>query len=252
MPSGVETFVDGEGFAIVDFVDPTRRGPGLAKLIALGGPESVETITRDGPRRKYRVPEGNASAAGLIDTPVAATAHGDLKFADALAKENPQDHPRTHRPDLPEGMYGHTPPVAQTTVLGNQSVSTTEGYASARAEAVAPAHVAVIAKIHADRARAYRAQESRRGELDSPVAHSGNPTIAAQTGALATDPQSRPSVTVERSPAAIGQPSGLDTPSKVWTRLQIDTHAAKVHGLDTTGAATKQDALDLIKGAKKS
>lgn len=250
MPHGVETFVDGEGFAVIDFVDGALRGPGLAKLIALGGPESIETISRDGPRRKYRVPEGNASAAGLVDTPVTATAHGDLKFADALARENPQDNPRTHRPDLPEGMYGHTPPVDQKRVLGNQSRTTTESEDPTPIEhPVAPAHVDVIAKIQDDRARTHNAREARSSELDSPVRFSGNPTIAAQTGAVATDPQSRPSVTVERSPAAIGQPSGINTPSKAWTRLQIDTHAANVHGIDTTGAATKQDALDQI-GAK--
>lgn len=246
MPTGVETFIDGEGFAVLDFVDPARRGPALAKLIAIGGPESIETITRDGPRRKYRVPEGNASAAGLIDTPVAVTAHGDLKFAAALAKADPQENPRTHRPDMPDGRFSHDPPVPQKVVLGNQSISTTEGSGGIPTEAVAPKHLDVIAKIQVDRARAYRAQEVRRGELDSPAVHSGNPTLAAQTGALATDPQSRPSVTVGSSSAVSGQPSGLDKPSKSWTRVQIDAHAADVYGIDTTKAASKQEALAQI------
>lgn len=66
MPKGVEVVVD-DGFAEIDFVDPVLRGPGLAKLIDVGGAETVETLTREGPRRKYRVPEGNAREAGLID-----------------------------------------------------------------------------------------------------------------------------------------------------------------------------------------
>ena len=252
MPTGVETFVDGEGFAVLDFVDPARRGPALAKLIEIGGPESIETITRDGPRRKYRVPEGNASAAGLIDSPVKATAHGDLKFAQALARENPQDNPRTHRPDLPDGRYGRVEPVAQKAVLSNQSISTTEGGEGPPAEAVAPTHTEVIAKIQADRNRGYHDREARRSELDTPVRFSGNPTIASQTGALATDPQSRAGVTVRRPPAELGaiNPRYGGPPSKAWTRAQIDAHAADVHGIDTTGAATKQEALDQIEGAK--
>lgn len=66
MPAGIEVEVD-NGFATLDFVDKSLRGPALAKLIEDGGGEIVETITREGPRRKYRVPLGNAEAAGLID-----------------------------------------------------------------------------------------------------------------------------------------------------------------------------------------
>lgn len=71
MPAGIEVEID-NGFATLDFVNKSLRGPALAKLIEEGGPGVVETITREGPRRKYRVPEGNAAAAGLIDgsTPV--------------------------------------------------------------------------------------------------------------------------------------------------------------------------------------
>lgn len=66
MPAGVEVVVD-EGFATIDFVDRTLRGPGIAALLAVGGPETVETLTLEGPRRVYRVPEGNAREAGLLD-----------------------------------------------------------------------------------------------------------------------------------------------------------------------------------------
>lgn len=66
MPQGIVASVE-DGFATIDFVDPALRGPGLQKLLDIGGPESIETITRVGPRRKYRVAEGNAREAGLVD-----------------------------------------------------------------------------------------------------------------------------------------------------------------------------------------
>ena len=68
MPAGVVTVVE-DGFALIDFVDPAQRGPGLQRLISLYGAEIIETLTRSGPRRIYRVPEGNARGAGLIDEP---------------------------------------------------------------------------------------------------------------------------------------------------------------------------------------
>lgn len=251
MPSGIETFV-ADGFATVDFVDPALRGPALAKLIAIGGPESIQTITRDGPRRKYTVPEGNAREAGLIDGTVAATAHGDQKFAKALAAADPIAHGGEFRPDVHTVKGANAAgPVSQSQVAGNQSVSTTESEHSTLTEgAIAPPHVAVIAKIQADRARAYHDREARRVELapDNVAPVSGTPTIAAQKGALASDPQSRPSLSPGRDVMARGvqraYPDGA--PSKVWNRAQIDAHAADVHGIDTTAAATKQDALDQI------
>jgi len=66
MPAGIEVEVDG-GFATLAFLNPALRGPALAELVEIGGGESIEVITRDGPRKKYRVPLGNATTAGLID-----------------------------------------------------------------------------------------------------------------------------------------------------------------------------------------
>lgn len=66
MPAGVIAYVD-EGFAVIDFVDVSKRGPGLAKLLEHTPPELIDVLTRSGPRRMYRVPEGNAREAGLLD-----------------------------------------------------------------------------------------------------------------------------------------------------------------------------------------
>ncbi|UBF41618.1 hypothetical protein SEA_ANARQUE_15 [Gordonia phage AnarQue] len=76
MPEGIIAEVE-DGFATIDFVDRSLRGPGLSKLLEFG-PETVETLTRSGPRRVYRVPEGNAREVGLLD----AASEADADDAD--------------------------------------------------------------------------------------------------------------------------------------------------------------------------
>ncbi|ORB30706.1 hypothetical protein [Mycobacterium persicum] len=66
MTTGIEVAVR-DGFATIDFIDPSLRGPALEKLIDIGGHESIDAVTRVGPRKLYRVPEGNAREAGLLD-----------------------------------------------------------------------------------------------------------------------------------------------------------------------------------------
>lgn len=66
MPAGIAVIIE-DGFAVIDFVDPAQRGPGLQRIIEKFGPEIIETMTRSGPRRLYRIPEGNAREAGLLD-----------------------------------------------------------------------------------------------------------------------------------------------------------------------------------------
>lgn len=68
MPAGIGVEIE-DGFATVDFINPALRGPALARIIALFGSEVIETLTRTGPRRLYRIPEGNAREVGLIDKP---------------------------------------------------------------------------------------------------------------------------------------------------------------------------------------
>jgi hypothetical protein len=66
MPAGVEVFVE-DGFATIDFTDREKRAEGFAKLLEKTPPGLIQTVTRSGPRRQYRVPEGNAREAGLLD-----------------------------------------------------------------------------------------------------------------------------------------------------------------------------------------
>lgn len=65
MPAGVEVVVV-DGWATIHFVDQSLRGPGLAKLLEKTPPEFIEKRTR--PATVYRVPEGNAREAGLLDS----------------------------------------------------------------------------------------------------------------------------------------------------------------------------------------
>lgn len=247
MPKGVETYVDGGGFAVVDFVDPSLRGSGLAKLIEIGGPESVETITRDGPRRKYRVPEGNANEAGLIDnaSSVDATASGDVGYAAHLAA---QSRAVPGNPGLAAHSRGANDagPVEQSDVLGNQSVSTTESQTAAPATDAAPLHADLVAKMAAARNEQTAVVRERAAELadQRPAQTSAanvNASLAGQSAALATDPQSR---------GGEGLVPVVESPSLDWTRTQIDAHAATVHGIDTKTEPNKQAALDKIEGAK--
>lgn len=81
MPEGIVATVD-DGFATLDFVDTSLRGPALTKLIEIGGAATIETITRVGPRRQYRVPEGNAREAGLLDAAAGSAPRGLASIED--------------------------------------------------------------------------------------------------------------------------------------------------------------------------
>lgn len=105
MPEGIIATVDG-GFATVDFVDTALRGPSLQKLLDIGGPGTIETITRQGPRRKYRVPLGNAEEAGLVDGTEIGRVHSaghDTGAAEALTGADP------NLPGRENGADWHTP-----------------------------------------------------------------------------------------------------------------------------------------------
>lgn len=56
-----------DGFAHIQFVDRSLRGPALARLLELGGPELIDIDTRSGSRKIYIVPESMAREAKLLD-----------------------------------------------------------------------------------------------------------------------------------------------------------------------------------------
>lgn len=83
MPADVDVAVR-EGFAFIDFKTAAAKGAGIARLLEVGGPATIETLTRTGPRRLYVVPEGNAREAGLLDADSAEIVFPDTSsFTDA-------------------------------------------------------------------------------------------------------------------------------------------------------------------------
>jgi len=65
MPYGVNALVE-DGFATLEFTDPRLQATALGVLLDIGGPETID-IDTGGRRKTYRVPEGNAREAGLLD-----------------------------------------------------------------------------------------------------------------------------------------------------------------------------------------
>lgn len=93
MPAGVEVFVD-EGFATIGVPDRDKRAEVLSAILAHTPPALVEKDTRSGAFVLYRIPEGNARAAGLIDgdtdTGRPPLYKQDLGYADALVAADPK------------------------------------------------------------------------------------------------------------------------------------------------------------------
>ena len=95
MPTGIEVLVE-DGFATIDVAERALRGQALAALLENTPAELIEKQSRSGPRATYRVPEGNARAAGLIDaanTVDSLPDRKDLHFADELVAANSQTAP---------------------------------------------------------------------------------------------------------------------------------------------------------------
>lgn len=124
MPEGVDVVV-ADGVATIDFVDPSKKGPGLAALTASGEP--VNPLTRSGPRRLYETSEANARAAGLLDEPVEAFNWPDTSSATDVSGfvETPGPSARNlHAQEVRTGTYADA--YGGTTVITNGDGSTTE------------------------------------------------------------------------------------------------------------------------------
>lgn len=91
MPKGIEVFLD-EGFAEISVADKQQRGEVLNKILEHTPVALVEKDTRKGKYVIYRIPEGNARAAGLIDNPTEGRAplKGDMGYAQDLVDADPQ------------------------------------------------------------------------------------------------------------------------------------------------------------------
>lgn len=107
MPAGVDVLVE-DGYATIAFIDSSQKGTALSRLLAIGGPAAIEVLTREGPRRAYRVPECNARAAGLLDEPAPVKPAAESSTAATEPKKRGPGRPRKVDVEPPEA------PVAES------------------------------------------------------------------------------------------------------------------------------------------
>ena len=206
MPAGIIATVD-DGFATIDFVNQALRAPKLAALVEIGGPGSIETITRDGPRRKYRVPVQFATQAGLLDgdeTGAQWSAGKDTGAAAALVAADPNVNPGADNADwhTPVDQYTsankYVGQVPNATVLHGRPQVYTGSASSYGGSGDSPLHSEVIDLVKklkapegAPEGFAMRTFSETGGEAPVevlPTAGALNAGFASQDGALGTDP----------------------------------------------------------------
>lgn len=241
MPQGVAVFVE-HGFATIDFIDTSLRGQGLATLLEHTPAGLVEKMTRSGPRVLYRVPEGNARDAGLLDevsqTDVPFADKVDLGFAQALVDADPNAYDENHwhaplhtveghsyvagrdganavitgplRPNQPVADAPEVPPIAD--------IGSAELQARIRENTIVPADYAAT------------------GAPREHHAPAGQATIAT----VITNPFER-ALAENTDPAADGDLKSLTVP-------KLKAYAEK-HDIDLDGATKKADILAKIEAA---
>lgn len=213
MPAGVIATIDG-AFATLEFTTKAAKDAGLAKLLEIGGPGSIQTITRRGPRRKYRVPTDNANEAELIDGDEPETqwsAGNDSGTAAALKAADPNVN-------AGGGEDWHTPYDQHSSV--NAYVSTVHETGSSG-----------IPTTHKP-----GSGFGGTGADETPTSATLIESLTALKAPEATTPPTTP-------PAwpATGQPNDS------WTRAQLDAFAAAfTPTLDTTGLANKAAVVTAI------
>lgn len=185
MPAGIIATVD-NGFAVLDFIDPELRGPALAALIELGGAESIEPITRSGPRKKYRVPADNAEELDLIDGTEGGrkwSAGADTGAAARIVDANPNTVVYTVKVTATGGKWKYTYGGLPTAAVDwNVSAANLEAAIVALAN-VAPGEVSVTSPV----AKTYVIKHTKRNSA-SVASDTGTPltggtvTISGGTG----------------------------------------------------------------------
>ena len=134
MPQGIEVFVE-EGFAEITVPDKTLRGQVLNSILAHTPVALIEKDTRKGKHVVYRIPEGNARDAGLLDESAVEgrlPIKGDMGLAQDLVDADPQvsgrggqhGEYRTPMPHLPDTFYAGVPTVDGP--VGNSDLQFTE------------------------------------------------------------------------------------------------------------------------------
>ena len=193
MPAGIIATVD-NGFATLDFIDGSKRGPALAAIIEEAG-NIVETITRDGPRRKYRIPAQLAEDLGLIDGdegPRVWSAGADTGAAARTVASDPNVNPgggeNWHTPtDQYTSANKYVGKVSNAAVLHNRGQVFTGTASSFGGHAVAPTHRELIDYLKDNAPAATEVQPMALRSVASI-----NNALTEQPGAFGDDPGARP------------------------------------------------------------
>ncbi|UVK60657.1 hypothetical protein SEA_PHANTASMAGORIA_17 [Mycobacterium phage Phantasmagoria] len=248
MPAGIAVELD-NGFATLEFLDKAARGRALEALIRVGGPATIEKLTREKGARsvRYRVPEGNAREAGLLDDYEVGlsnvVASGGTDATGIVLPETPTSKGLVHGQQLRSGTYrgGDTGNVHTTT----PSDPVARGIAT-------PTHAEVIEHVAASGpvqpqgvpAEAYPAPEpggayiGMQG-LGEAVTPAEAETSAAGDGGVVVDVPGDDDIVAKQA-----WPAG--EPNEDWKRSELDAYAASI-GINTKNLDNKAAVLDALK-----
>lgn len=285
MPAGIAATVEG-GYATIDFIDPAKRGPSLKALIDLAGPDSIETITRRGPRRQYRVLVGNAQAAGLLDGDEVArvpSAGQDSGKAAALVAADPNVnatadnagdwHTPVDQHTSRNKFVGATTSAQERAMTPPRFTGTATPFGGSKASDT-PTHREVIDHVKASSSvmavGGVQPVSERAAALSEPPAevhhpgHQANAGLSTIQSVEPTDPQGatvlpadlKVSTAPPTDTGAVEQPTGAlaapkaypdGEPTTEWKRSELDAYAAaSPREIDTTDRPNKQAVIDAI------
>jgi hypothetical protein len=244
MPAGIEAVVE-DGFATVDFINKSLRGPALEKLRKAGSKVTKET--RVGPRARYVMPEADARAAGLID---GATGPGPLKYGDTgfakVLQDVGMEGARPEQPTIRNHYSGATPAAAVMAIPGP---STTVSGSKPDNRIVTPIHGSV----------------DQYGLYGLPVTAGDGSGVAADGVIDYVEPTTIHSPAITRPPTTehitldaprqtppsgvvTTVPRGAAAPDMTWTVADLKQYAAD-NGIDLGAATRKSDILATIQAA---
>ena len=247
MPAGIIATVD-DGYATIDFVDQTKRAKGLADLLEAGGPGSIETITRDGPRRKYRVPAQFANTAGLLDgdeTGRVWSAGADTGAAQALDDADPNDLLARIIVTATGGNWKYTYAGQATAAL--PAATTTDVSLAAAIVAlsnVAPGEVTVTSPV----AKTYIVKHTKRGKV-SVASDTGTPLTGGTVALTTADEDADWHTPVDQYTSANSYVGRVPNADVLHNRGQVYTGDASSYG-GRGNAPLHSELVDLANSLK--
>ena len=267
MPVGINVEDDprNPGFVLIEFADSTLKGKSLQTLIAAGGPEIVEPLTREkgSERTRYRVPEGNAVAAGLIE--------GSGTDLDDITQRGPADATGMVQPPV-HTIKNHVvaPVVRKGTYKDGYGNNVTSSPADPVGQPPAEPTQAELAEYVNTHQKSLREREGRGpgtppvspfvGFADTSPVDDTTPAQAVHVADGGTEtpltPDADGMVTLTSTPdEPPAEPVELvkyptdSLPSMNWSRAELDAFALQVKNIDTSIKSeypSKSDVLAVI------